>query len=595
MNFRKYYKSFSTFLILGFLLSGNPLLADNTYTILFEDGKKTEINVSEIDKLEYLKLHDISSIFFKNCEYHKNKYTINIFNKELVFSPSSYYIAYINNDRKRVFQMREPAVYSRNEMFIPLNSLLISFEVLNIYKVDKKNQIIRIKEYEPYSKGQQILTNNNIKISRKPQTVEHKPNVYVLPPDLERSKPEKETNRQQPQQLANIDNQKPLALNSSSRNDGIPEIVKISAVQKNDYTEIHLYANSTIEEYHKPECDGKNLLIRIPFVRNAVRDYSFVEGVFPIISMKSEKIRHYLIYKIETEDNLHKCNSRRNGPKEIIFTVYPVHPKSPVKPIENVKIIETPEEPDTRVVNPSAINLNEEKKKWKLDVIVLDPGHGGKDAGAVGVTGVYEKNITLQLAKKVKELLAKELPKTKVILTRSDDRFIELYKRGQIANDAKGKLFISIHFNAARRKPSKASGLETFILRPGRNDDAIRVANFENSVIKFEKQTNKYKKLTDEELIIATMAQSAFVKFSELFARMMQEEVVKATKLEDRGVKQAGFYVLIGASMPNILFEACFLSNREDEKFANSEQGLEKIARGMVNAVKKYAEEYGKY
>jgi len=156
-------------------------------------------------------------------------------------------------------------------------------------------------------------------------------------------------------------------------------------------------------------------------------------------------------------------------------------------------------------------------------------------------------------------------------------------------------LFISIHFNSARKKPSSASGLETYILRPGKNEDAIRVANFENSVIQFEEHTNKYMKLTEEEIIIATMAQSAFVRFSELFARLMQEEVIRTTKLKDRGVKQAGFYVLIGASMPNILFEGGFLSNRDEEKYVNSKEGQEKIARGMVNAIKKYAEEYGKY
>ncbi|MCL5990756.1 MAG: N-acetylmuramoyl-L-alanine amidase, partial [Bacteroidetes bacterium] len=156
----------------------------------------------------------------------------------------------------------------------------------------------------------------------------------------------------------------------------------------------------------------------------------------------------------------------------------------------------------------------------------------------------------------------------------------------------KGKLFVSIHLNSAATKPGTANGFETYILRPGRNDDAVRVANFENSVIKLEKKTEKYKRLTEEELIIATMAQSAFVKFSELFARTLQSEVEKTTAMKNRGVNQAGFYVLVGASMPNVLFEAAFLSNQSDEDYVNSVDGINAIAQGIFNAISRYAEEY---
>ena len=112
--------------------------------------------------------------------------------------------------------------------------------------------------------------------------------------------------------------------------------------------------------------------------------------------------------------------------------------------------------------------------------------------------------------------------------------------------------------------------------------------------IKFEKSRANYKKLTEEEIIVATMAQSAFVKFSEKFAAQLQDEIDISTNLTNRGVKQAGFYVLIGASMPNVLFEAAFLSNKKEEKFAKSEAGQNKIAIGMARAVLKYAEEYSK-
>jgi N-acetylmuramoyl-L-alanine amidase len=143
-------------------------------------------------------------------------------------------------------------------------------------------------------------------------------------------------------------------------------------------------------------------------------------------------------------------------------------------------------------------------------------------------------------------------------------------------------------------KPYPSNGFETYILRAGRTDDAIRVADKENSVVDLEKNKDDYKKLTEEELIIATMAQSSFVKFSELFAGILQNEVAAITPMKSRGVNQAGFYVLVGASMPNVLFEAGFLSNEEDEKFITGKNGTKSIAKGIANAIVKYSKEYKK-
>ena len=233
-----------------------------------------------------------------------------------------------------------------------------------------------------------------------------------------------------------------------------------------------------------------------------------------------------------------------------------------------------------------------EKKKWNLDVIVIDPGHGGKDAGAISINGYKEKDLVLKIAHNLKDLINENMPGTKVVMTRDDDTFIELYQRGQIANQNSGKLFISIHLNSMPHKPSPSNGFESYILRPGRTDDAIRVANRENDVVKLEKSQSRYSNLTEEQMIISTMAQNSFIKLSERFASMLQSEVSKTTPLEDRGVNQAGFFVLVGASMPSVLFEGAFLSNPKDEKFISSSTGQQKIAHGMFNAIRKYAKHY---
>ena len=241
--------------------------------------------------------------------------------------------------------------------------------------------------------------------------------------------------------------------------------------------------------------------------------------------------------------------------------------------------------------------LKSEKKKakWSLDCIVLDAGHGGHDPGAIGMTGKKEKNITLGIALKLGALIETRMKHVKVKYTRDDDTFIELDRRGKIANEAGGKLFISIHCNSTEKKPTTASGTEVYLLRPGRTEEAIRVAEFENSVIRFEKDYEKrYQKLTSDNFILLTMAQSAYVKYSERFAELFHEEVKRGKRMKSLGVKQAGFYVLVGASMPAVLVETGFLSNPKEEAMLASQTGQSSMAEYIFNSIEAFAEEYAK-
>jgi len=239
--------------------------------------------------------------------------------------------------------------------------------------------------------------------------------------------------------------------------------------------------------------------------------------------------------------------------------------------------------------------LDLQRDRWDLDVIVIDPGHGGKDWGAIGVSGVREKDITLGIGLKLGKLIKKGLSGVRVVYTRSDDRFIELDRRGQIANEADGKLFVSIHCNSLKRKPNPTRGFEVYLLRPGRTEEAIAIAERENAVIEMEEGYEKrYQQLTEENFILVTMAQSAHVKASEAFADITQREMESRTGLSNRGVRQAGFYVLVGAAMPNVLVEAAYLSNREDERYLKSDSGQQKIAESLYRAIKTYKEEYEK-
>ncbi len=235
-----------------------------------------------------------------------------------------------------------------------------------------------------------------------------------------------------------------------------------------------------------------------------------------------------------------------------------------------------------------------EKAKWDFNVIVIDAGHGGKDSGTLGVDGIKEKDVNLGIALKLGKEIAEKMKDVKVVYTRKTDKFIELYRRGQIANEANGNLFISIHCNATPKKPSDANGSEVYLLRPGRTKEAISIAERENSVISYEDNPKRYQKLTDENFILVSMAQSAYMRYSEKFADLVNKEFGKDTGIEPRGVKQAGFYVLVGASMPSVLVEAGFLSNRKDAHYLASAKGQASIANAIFDAIKKFREVYEK-
>ena len=234
--------------------------------------------------------------------------------------------------------------------------------------------------------------------------------------------------------------------------------------------------------------------------------------------------------------------------------------------------------------------IEDVKERWRLDTVVLDAGHGGKDPGSQGKYGTKEKDVVLDITKRVGRLLEKNAG-IKVVYTRDEDVFVPIIDRTKMANDANGKLFVSVHANSNPNR--KIQGFETYLLRPGKSEDAIEVASRENAVIKLEEKTGQYDNLTGENLIMATMAQSMFMKESEDLAAIIQMELDKRLNTPNRGVKQAGFYVLIGASMPNVLVEVGYLSNPAEEKKLKQAVHKQRIAESIYEGIKhfKYSRE----
>ncbi len=237
----------------------------------------------------------------------------------------------------------------------------------------------------------------------------------------------------------------------------------------------------------------------------------------------------------------------------------------------------------------NAEKIKEMRNRWLLDTVVIDAGHGGKDPGALGVYNLQEKTVTLDIARRLGKLISKNMG-IKVVYTREEDVFVPLKDRTRIANEAGGKLFISIHANSTGTR--RAKGVETFFLSPAKTKDAIEVAQRENSVIGFEDDQSDYEHFSTEDVILSTMAQSMYMKESEQFAALIQNEFDRSLKTYNRGVKQAKFYVLVGASMPNVLVEVGFLSNKKECKQLGSASYRQKIAESIYAAVVEYKDRY---
>jgi len=331
----------------------------------------------------------------------------------------------------------------------------------------------------------------------------------------------------------------------------------------------------------------------------SVNDFIEITNSKKFINNKTQKAVFYVDNKkikisnqitfIEIEDSLFQLSSEvvnQNGvyylPTESFFGIIQNLSDSSSIKYTNNEIRFTSNFADKKIVRKN-VDLRSEKEKWEFKTIVIDAGHGGKDPGAVGYRGTKEKDIALDVAKRLEKKLSKNM-NVKIIMTRDEDVFLRLSERTKIANENNGNLFISIHTNAAEDR--RASGFETFLIGPNKNEAAVRVAARENAVLELEGTTGK--KLTNEDLIQATIAQSAFASKSELFASMVQKEIKKRVQSRDRGVKQAGFYVLMGASMPNVLVELGFISNPSEEKKLRSPQYRDQLATAIYRAVEQY-------
>ena len=224
--------------------------------------------------------------------------------------------------------------------------------------------------------------------------------------------------------------------------------------------------------------------------------------------------------------------------------------------------------------------VSQRKKK----IIILDAGHGGDDPGAVGPNGTREKEINLVIIKELQRLFDED-GEYEPLLSRKDDTFIPLVERTSLANEKKADLFVSVHCNANFSRD--ASGFEIYFLSEHASDpDAAATAILENSVVRLEGKPNRKRAQIQE--LLWSLAVNEFINESSELCSFVTNEATHRAKIENRGVKQAGFYVLRGAKMPAVLVECAFLSNYAEEARLKTKKFQENIADAIFEGVKKY-------
>jgi N-acetylmuramoyl-L-alanine amidase len=313
---------------------------------------------------------------------------------------------------------------------------------------------------------------------------------------------------------------------------------------------------------------GKNIKKRIPINDDLLKDaragqYTH-DSVRVVVDIKSFKT--YKIFSLK-------------DPFRIVIDVWgALADKEPTQQNPYLKLKKNDRLPASALAKQLALGVSR---------IIIDPGHGGRDYGAPGyLKGVHEKDVALQISRRLAKKIGREL-ECEVFMTRSSDRFLTLEERTAIANTKNADLFISIHTNS--HKDRRASGIETYFLNLATDDEAIRVAAIENAT--------STKNISDLQNILYDLVQNAKINESSRLAGHVQGSMIKHLKrqrysrINDKGVKQAPFYVLLGAQMPAVLVETSFISNPRECKRLVNPKYQERLCEAIVQGIKQYIKE----
>jgi N-acetylmuramoyl-L-alanine amidase len=333
------------------------------------------------------------------------------------------------------------------------------------------------------------------------------------------------------------------------------------------------------------------VLIPAPYIETDFQGQEIRDGVVEKLSLERRADTYVFTVDLGERFGTLKATELEN-PKRLVLDLFrsrvPTGVETPpipeegeeLPPPEPIPVPTTPPEPEPTDIESQPVG--------DLRIITLDPGHGGAETGAMGPSGLMEKNVTLSIARRLRTLLENRLG-VEVVFTRDGDRNIPLDERTEIANNNKSDLFISIHANASRRSNARGSSVY-FLSYQASDEESRRVAAAENAQYN---RTAVDREDRDLEFILWDMAQAAYLNESAIFAEILLEELVgSADGGNNRGIKQAPFRVLMGATMPAVLLEVAFITNAEEERLLKTEEYQDQLAESIYRGVLRYKERY---
>jgi len=367
----------------------------------------------------------------------------------------------------------------------------------------------------------------------------------------------------------------------------VTQVIFTARSDGNGYV-VRVQSSAAIEAYSMPHRVDDRTLEWTLYNARLASGYQRVDPAGPVDSYSSRVRNGHLVFRFQL-DSSHSVRAQayRDGTSDdvLLNLAYDAGP-----PASTSTSSATAPPTTTAAADGGSGTSQEARDRWRLDTVVIDPGHGGKDPGATA-NGLQEKDLVLKVAKKLGGYL-EDLLDLNVVYTRTDDRFIELEERGHIANRAGAKLFISLHINAAGAR--SARGTETYFLGQHKSEAARKVMERENSVIRLEDDPGDYDEYNEDALVRQMLTQSAYMRQSQRLAGLIEHQFANRVHRRSRGVHQAGFYVLWSASMPSVLVELGFLTNRTEARYLNSEQGQVYLASAIFRAVRDYKAHYEK-
>jgi len=375
-------------------------------------------------------------------------------------------------------------------------------------------------------------------------------------------------------------------------------VIKVSVEDSSEATRVRISGGSNLDYNLKKSSESLVVTFRalsgLKLEKNA-----FTSQVIKSIDLAKSPEAYLLIIKTISPDFSYTSSARKN-PFELNLNLklksgtaaretkpaetVPKNPPVKGKEVDR-SVVNQAGEPASRVLDAGPF------RKKDMKTIVIDPGHGGIEIGAKGNYGTLEKDVTLAVAKKLKERIEGEL-KYRVVMTRDSDVVVALDRRAAVANNNKADLFISIHANRSER--NNARGSETYFLSLNATDEeSRRLAYFENNSGELENRLGE-QDFDDLKLILWDMAQSAYLKQSSQLAEFVQGQLNQLLNTQNRGIKQAPFKVLTGVACPAILVEVAFITNPDEEKKLRSEEFQSQVAEALFGGLNEYFRLYEK-